>query len=411
MKPHGVIIKPSRKRVRPRHSGPAFIKPRTVPNLTPTSSTAVVGTRELQLARALSDTEAEARDAALLSLHAWLGEHGANLSDADMDKLCKAIFYCLWMADKKPVIALVVERVVGLSEVGRWPYLAALLRCVVREWHGIDRHRVDKYYELITVAVEACVQRCLREGGDEGAQLVASVKRAVGVLEAEIVAKAGMGASGVALHVLDYWGERVVEPVVTRARELLPLNDVVNVFECVMSPVYVVLAPKFGTLMAVALRAVERVCEPMPALLGRIGVSDKAQRDMCRRVMKKVWAAAATKETLEGCRGPLYAVHATLKAHAVELEAKGGVLPTRSAAKRVAGGGKASVGDPDAPTAMEAAGPAVEAAAKTAKAPVKAPAKTPGKAPGKAPGKRRVTRRSMANMEVDGIVADADPFA
>jgi Nucleolar protein,Nop52 len=340
MKPHGVIIKPSRKRTRPRHTGPATLKPRHTPLAPPTAATAVVGTRELQLARALSDTESEARDAALLALHAWLAEFSGEVSEGDLDKLCKALFYCVWMADGRPVISVVVKRVVGLGKVGGWRFLAAVLRCVVREWHGVDRHRVDKFYELVSVCVEACVARCLEEAGEGGAGLLASVGKLIAVVDGEVVSKAGKGASGVALHVLDYWEARVLTPVLGRAVEVLPQNDVVKVFEEAMRPVYGVLAATSGGLMAASRRAVERVCEPLPEVLAGFGLSDKARRDMVRRVMKKVWEAASNKATVEGCRKALYDVHAVLKGQALALELKGGVLPTRAVPV-----GKAAEGD------------------------------------------------------------------
>lgn len=404
MKAHGVIIKPARKRVRPRHSGPAQLKPRRTVTGPPTAVTAVVGTRELQLARALSDTEAEARDAALLSLHTWLKEFAPEVSEGDMNKLCKGLFYCVWMADMRPVITQVIRRVVGLSEVGGWPFLSALLRCVVREWHGVDRHRVDKYYELITVTVQACVARCMAEAGETGPELVKATEKLVEVIDGEVICKAGKGASGVALHVLDYWCSSIMEPVLTQATKVLTQNDVVNIFNCLMRPVYSVLAATSGTLMAVSRRAVDRVCQPLPAQLASFGFSDKAQRDMCSRVLKKLWEAASNKATVEDCRKPLYAVHSEIKVHTLALESKGGVLPTRAPpAKKTQPAADAmetgADGEADAleGKAMIKAGEGVDAAVKSS---------------------RRRTRQAVKDalmpendMEVEAIVADADPFS
>lgn len=420
MKPHGVIIKPARKRVRPRHFGPATLKPRRTVTGPPTASTAVVGVRELQLARALSDTEAEARDAALQALHAWLAAHAADVSTADMDKLCKALFYCVWMADTRPVITQVVRRVVGLSAVAGWPFLSALLRCVVREWHGVDRHRVDKYYELVTEAVEACVARCQAEAAGTGPGLVAAMDALIGVLDTEVLAKAAKGASGVALHVLDYWTPRVLAPVLAQAAAVLPQNDVVKIFETAMRPVYAVLAATSGTLMAVSRRAVDRVCTPLPETLAAFGLSDKAQRDMARRTMKKLWEAASNKDTVESCRAALYAAHATLKAHATELETRGGVLPVaptkpaKPAAQQAADAMEmGETGEPD--TVVDTVSGKAPKVPKTPKT----PKTVKGKATEQTPATRRRTRQAIkegldaakVSMEVEAIVADADPFA
>lgn len=337
MKGRSVLIS-KRKRVRPRHTGPAVLKPRgpEAASLPPTSATAVVGSRELQLARALSDTEAEARDAALDALRAWLGEHAENVATEDWDKLCKALFYCVWMADTRPVITLVVQRVVDLGEPGGWAYLGALLRAIVREWHGVDRHRVDKYYELVSETVRAAVARAVGECGDDLNNVGGAVENMVGMLQSSVFARAGSGGAGVALHIFDYWLDSVVTPILVHAQKAGSVNVPVAAFERVMGPVFDMLGPKRGSLLGVSRRAVERSVLPLPALLARedLGLGEKAQRDMLRRVMRHVWTAAASWDTLEDCRKGLYAAHAALKERASELEGVEGVLPPKAEKKK-----------------------------------------------------------------------------
>lgn len=335
-KPHGVLIKPLRKRIRPRHTGAAILKTHpkssTAPPSAPTSTTAVIGDRELQLARALSDTDSQVRDAALLALQTWLASHGDQMSALDVDRLCKAVYYCVWMADGRLVITEVVNRVVGLG--AGWVYLAGLVKCVVREWHGVDRHRVDKYYELVTKCVEACVEKAVSEGGNKEA-----VARLMAVLDGKVISQSSKGASGVALHVLDHWLERVVTPIMkcVQARKGVQENELVVVFESLMEPACSVLGAQSGTGMAVSRRSVERVVAGVPQAVREFGVGEKAQRDMCRRTMRKVWGAAADKKTIDVCRESLYEAHNEIKLHVKALEENVGVVPEKKLVVKMGG--------------------------------------------------------------------------
>mmetsp|Transcript_31031 Transcript_31031/g.119072 ORF Transcript_31031/g.119072 Transcript_31031/m.119072 type:complete len:133 (-) Transcript_31031:3995-4393(-) len=48
-------------------------------------------------------SDAQVRDLALEALQVWLNKHD-NLSDVEMQKLWKALFYYIWMADKETEI-------------------------------------------------------------------------------------------------------------------------------------------------------------------------------------------------------------------------------------------------------------------------------------------------------------------
>lgn len=103
-----------------------------------------------------------------------------------MAKLWKGLFYCFWMSDK-PLIqqALASEladlllrinpRVPGDKETRAAARLDAALSflqgfwvCLVREWSGIDRLRIDKFYLLIRRFVNASFRLMARHGWSEG---------------------------------------------------------------------------------------------------------------------------------------------------------------------------------------------------------------------------------------------------
>jgi ribosomal RNA-processing protein 1 len=90
-------------------------------------------------------SDKKTRDKAVKSLSAFLSTSG-SLSQIEMAKLWKGIFYCFWMSDK-PLVqqALATELAELLLTVGSTEGLLAFLRgfwqATVREWNGIDRLR------------------------------------------------------------------------------------------------------------------------------------------------------------------------------------------------------------------------------------------------------------------------------
>mmetsp|Transcript_31037 Transcript_31037/g.119145 ORF Transcript_31037/g.119145 Transcript_31037/m.119145 type:complete len:141 (-) Transcript_31037:3886-4308(-) len=69
----------------------------------PVAKKLVVGKRVTTFARALASSRKKVRDLALEALQVWLNKHD-NLSDVEMQKLWKALFYYIWMADKETEI-------------------------------------------------------------------------------------------------------------------------------------------------------------------------------------------------------------------------------------------------------------------------------------------------------------------
>ncbi|KAL6185288.1 hypothetical protein ACLB2K_041422 [Fragaria x ananassa] len=85
-------------------------------------------------------------------LKTWLPAQ-LNLSDDDMKKLWKGLFYCMWHADKAPAQAQLIDRLSSLLHSLHLPlaveYFSAFLLTMRREWSGIDALRLDKFYLLI----------------------------------------------------------------------------------------------------------------------------------------------------------------------------------------------------------------------------------------------------------------------
>ncbi|KAB1204317.1 hypothetical protein CJ030_MR8G014232 [Morella rubra] len=107
----------------------------------------------MSLIKQLAACNQSARNKALrLLLKSWL-PFQRDLSDEDMKKLWKGLFYCVWHADKFPVQSQLIERLSSPLLRLHLPlslhYFSVFLLTMRREWTGIDALRLDKFYLLI----------------------------------------------------------------------------------------------------------------------------------------------------------------------------------------------------------------------------------------------------------------------
>ncbi|KAJ0398336.1 hypothetical protein P43SY_000781 [Pythium insidiosum] len=147
----------------------------------------------------LAHTEKKYRDQALKKLTLFLTKR-TEWTDLDWDKLWKALFYCMWMSDKRPIqeelstnLSLLVHKIpsVDLSLA----FVHSFLRTMQREWHGIDGLRLDKFYSLVRKFVhQTFVLLQTHEWDSE------HVARVVAMLSSEVTTRV---PNGLRLHVTD----------------------------------------------------------------------------------------------------------------------------------------------------------------------------------------------------------------
>jgi len=120
------------------------------------------------LGKYLTSTDKKTRDKAVKNLAAFLSDPDRpRLSDHEMDKLWKGIFYCFWMSDKALVQQALASELANIllsidQNSASLEFLAGFWRMIVREWEGIDRLRMDKYYMLIRRFVNASFRLLMR---------------------------------------------------------------------------------------------------------------------------------------------------------------------------------------------------------------------------------------------------------
>ncbi|KAJ3072148.1 Ribosomal RNA processing protein 1 B [Podochytrium sp. JEL0797] len=100
----------------------------------------------------LAHTEKSIRDKAVHALSEWL-VNADNLDLTNMTKLWKGLFYCYWMSDKPVIQHELAERlallILDLDNEKALLYIQAFWRIIILEWPGLDRLRLDKFYNLL----------------------------------------------------------------------------------------------------------------------------------------------------------------------------------------------------------------------------------------------------------------------
>ncbi|KAK7938582.1 hypothetical protein WMY93_001908 [Mugilogobius chulae] len=119
---------------------------------------AAVKEPEVQFAQKLASNEKTMRRKALKKLRSYISARSrtnAGFSEEELLKLWKGLFYCLWMQDKLLRQEELSTQISGLlqhfhSFNAQLLFFETFLTTVKREWTGIDRLRMDKYYQLHT---------------------------------------------------------------------------------------------------------------------------------------------------------------------------------------------------------------------------------------------------------------------
>ena len=299
--------RPARRRVRQE----AKLKQNVERALDISSGQLSIGERELKFARALTDSDKYVRDSSLTSLRSWLSENASGLSELDMDKLWKALFYCIWMADKRPIITATIRNVIELSEITGWKFMHAFFKCMMREWFGIDRHRIDKYYELLNASLNRCVEMVVQQEDD--AKFVESLQTLLDLFQNRVYSQSKNGGLGVALHILDSYVDKVMVVVLKRGMKMGG-NEVHKVFDKLVAPGLEMLGRTQGHMVAIGKRVQERIMERLIETLKECEIKEKDSRDMIQRVAKRVFQIAADQNTSDDARKDLYELRTTLKA-------------------------------------------------------------------------------------------------
>ena len=130
-----------------------------------------------------------------------------ELSDLEMLKLWKALYYCMWLSDKAPIqLELATSLSSELFRSFRSPtlaynYIRMFYRTILREWHMLDQHRINKFYTLIRLMLrEMLLHMCLKRWNETTVTLLLTI------LQEEVLTKL---PNGPRLHIADIFLEEL----------------------------------------------------------------------------------------------------------------------------------------------------------------------------------------------------------
>jgi len=120
------------------------------------TSESALYTDEVKFAKLLVHPDKKVRDDTLDNLQRYLKSPVvvSSFDDFAMLKLWKALYYCLWLADKAPIQQELIGRIASITTVFASVdvsvlFLQQFYRILFREWSSLDQYRVDKFYSLI----------------------------------------------------------------------------------------------------------------------------------------------------------------------------------------------------------------------------------------------------------------------
>ncbi|XP_065644620.1 uncharacterized protein LOC100206113 isoform X2 [Hydra vulgaris] len=117
-----------------------------------------VGSAEIHFAKKLANNDKKIRDRAFVKLKSWLlakEKTNDGLNFTELLKIWKGLFYCMWYSDKPLVQEELAANLANLIHIFDRSSNNGILFSKVffvtigREWIGIDRLRLDKFYFLI----------------------------------------------------------------------------------------------------------------------------------------------------------------------------------------------------------------------------------------------------------------------
>lgn len=285
------------------------------------------------IAKRLASCNKTARDRAVRALSSWLGCQADDaISDADLIKIWKGLFYCVWHADKLPVQAELAGRLAAVLDSLPAPlaarYFEAFLVTIRREWGGIDFLRLDKFYLLIRKFLRHVF--LLLKKNAWGPDLTV---RMIGILsEKSVLATDKYPANGVNYH--------VAESFLDELRDFLPLAT--ETLDLMISPFFLVLEKSLDKVLVNKIKAnvFDRLLDNGRKLLnlektgGQVESGSDVERfgkiPLSLEFSKKLFNSASASETLQGNRKILFDLHESFLKLENDLQKSGIVISSQT---------------------------------------------------------------------------------
>ncbi|XP_035954883.2 ribosomal RNA processing protein 1 homolog A [Halichoerus grypus] len=168
---------------------------------------------EIQLAQRLAGNEQVTRDRAVKKLRKYIVARtqraAGGFTHDELLKVWKGLFYCMWMQDK-PLLQEELGRTISQlihafqTTEAQHLFLQTFWQTMNREWTGIDRLRLDKFYMLMRMVLNESLKALKTQGWQER-----HVEQLLELLTTEILHPDSQAPSGVKSHFLEIFLEEL----------------------------------------------------------------------------------------------------------------------------------------------------------------------------------------------------------
>ncbi|KAI4894810.1 hypothetical protein NFI96_000654 [Prochilodus magdalenae] len=164
---------------------------------------------EILLAQRLAANEKLVRTKALKTLRKYFNlrsqKEAGGFTNEDLMKIWKGLFYCLWMQDKPLLQEELSDRISGLihsfhTTDSQLLYFETFLQTLKREWNGIDRLRMDKFFQLVRFVFRQAFEVLRRRQWDSSL-----VNQLLEVFTAQLLQSTTRVPDGLMLHILELY--------------------------------------------------------------------------------------------------------------------------------------------------------------------------------------------------------------
>uniref|UniRef100_A0A3Q2ZVS3 Ribosomal RNA processing protein 1 homolog B-like n=1 Tax=Kryptolebias marmoratus TaxID=37003 RepID=A0A3Q2ZVS3_KRYMA len=164
---------------------------------------------EVFLAQRLASNEKTIRTRTIRKLRKYISVRSLKASggftEDELLKLWKGLFYCLWMQDKpllqEELSNHIASLIHGFHDIDKQlMYLESFLQTLKREWNGIDRLRMDKFYQLVRFMFRQTFEVLKRKNWETSA-----VVKFLQLLTSDLLQNDTKAPSGLQFHILNLY--------------------------------------------------------------------------------------------------------------------------------------------------------------------------------------------------------------
>ncbi|XP_068821645.1 ribosomal RNA processing protein 1 homolog A isoform X2 [Capricornis sumatraensis] len=170
---------------------------------------------EIQLAQRLAGNEQVTRDRAVRKLRKYIVARTqraeGGFTHDELLKVWKGLFYCMWMQDK-PLLQEELGRTISQlvhafqTTEAQHLFLQTFWQTMNREWPGIDRLRLDKFYMLMRMVLREALTALQTQGWDER-----QTEQLLELLTTEILHPDSEAPNGVKSHFIEIFLEELTK--------------------------------------------------------------------------------------------------------------------------------------------------------------------------------------------------------